>query len=144
MKTVHLVVRVPREWRNLTSEDVNGMLREATEELFPLGEDHGCGEESGRLSLRLNSELLEQVRAGAGAVRSAELIRRVIAVFAPLLKEAPANAADDTLACCTGCGTRFLATPWSNAPPGNFIYTWCLRCHAARDFRIVTGGMDVK
>jgi len=144
MRTVHIVVRVPREWLDVPSEDVNEMLREVTEESFPLGEDQGCGEESGRLSLRLDSERLEQVRAGAGAARSAELIRRIIATFRPLLKEVPTNAVDGTLvACCTGCGTRFLATPWSNAQPGKFIYTWCPRCRAERDFRIVTGGVDV-
>jgi hypothetical protein len=135
---------VPCGWRDLTSEDVNEMLREVIAESLPLDEDHGCGEESGRLSLWLNSELLERVHAGVGAVRSAELIRRVIAVFGPLLKE-PANEADDTCACCTGCGTRFLATPWSSAETGNFIYTWCPRCHAERDFRIVSGvGTDVR
>ena len=144
MKTVHIVVRVPREWRDLTSEDVNNMLREVTEDSFPLCDDPGCGEESERLSLRLNMELLESVRSDAGMAKGAKLIRRVIAVFRPLLKEAPANAADDAvLACCAGCGVRFLATPWPNAQPGKLIYTWCPRCGAERDFRFVTGGTVV-
>jgi hypothetical protein len=146
MRTVHIVVRVPRGWLDVPSQEVNEMLREVTEESLSLGEDHGCGEESGRLSLRLDSELLEQVRAHAGVARNAELIRRVIAAFRPLLKEVPTNVADDTLvACCTGCGVQFLATPWSNAQPGKFIYTWCPRCRSERDVRIVTGvGTDVR
>jgi hypothetical protein len=143
MRTVHIVVRVPPECCGLASEDINEMLREVIAESLPLGEDHGCGDESGRLSLWLHTERLERVRADAGVVRSAELIRRVIAVFGPFLKEIPANAADGTLACCIGCGTRFLATSWSSAKTGNFVYTWCLRCHAERDFRIVNGGTAV-
>jgi hypothetical protein len=124
-RTVHIVVRVPSEWRDLASEDINEMLREVTEESLPLGEDPGCGEESGRLSLWLTTKLLEQVRTDAGTARNAELIRRVIALFRPLLEEVQANAANDILvARCTGCRVQFLATPWSNARPGNFIYTW--------------------
>ncbi len=143
MNTIHILVRVPREWRGLTSDDVNKILQEVTEESLPLGEDQGCGEESERLSLWVNTALLEEVRADAGPVWDADLIRRVIAVFRPLLEEAPSDTADDTVvACCTGCGARFLATPWSNAQPGKFIYTWCPRCRMERDFRVVAGGTN--
>ena len=143
MRTVHIVVRVPREWRDLASNDVNRMFREVAQDSLPLPGDQGCGEESERLSLWLNAELLEKVCADAGTARGAELIRRVIAVFRPLLKEAPANADGSVVACCTGCGIRFLATPWPNAQPGKFIHTWCSRCRAERDFRVVTGGIVV-
>jgi hypothetical protein len=144
MRTIHIVVRVPRQWRGLTSEDVNNMLQEVTDGSFPLPDDPGCGEESERLSLWLNTELLESVRSDAGTAKGAELIRRVIVAFRPLLKEATANATDNTVvACCTGCGVQFLGTPWPNAQPGKLIYTWCPRCGAERDFRFVTGGTVV-
>ena len=140
MRTVHIVVRVPREWHHLRSDDVNELLRDQADYLpLPLPADPGCGEEPTRLSLWLDAELLEKVRANVGLERDAELVRRVIAAFRPLLKEAPADVPEDeVLARCPACGTKFLSTPWPNAKLGHFIYAWCPRCRADQDFLLVT------
>lgn len=140
MRTVHIVVRVPGEWRDFRSDDVNKILQDLAECLpLPLPDDPGCGEESTRLSLWLDAELLEKARANVGLDRDAELVRRVIATFRPLLKEAPADGpADEVLARCTACGTEFLRTPWPNAKLGRFVYAWCYRCRANQDFQLVT------